>query len=120
VTRRYLPSIKHGQFDAEPVHEIKHDKECPCMNSTCCDYACYEDPGCMCDPCKIIKLERIRMSGTDKLLDKLRKEEQKLWRGRYDKQREMEKNTRWRFCPWCGSRLAIVIEGHICGFSDID
>ena len=30
------------------------------MVITCCDYACYEDPGCLCDPCKIIKLERIR------------------------------------------------------------
>lgn len=26
----------------------------------CCELACYEDPGCLCDPCKIIKLERIR------------------------------------------------------------
>ena len=30
------------------------------VDTDCCDYACYEDPGCLCDPCKIIKLERIR------------------------------------------------------------
>ena len=28
----YLPSKKHGQFDAEPVHERRHDRECPCMS----------------------------------------------------------------------------------------
>jgi len=30
------------------------------VDTDCCDYACYEDPGCLCDPCRIIKLERIR------------------------------------------------------------
>ena len=35
------------------------------VDTDCCDYACYEDPGCLCDPCKIIKLERIREAAKD-------------------------------------------------------
>ena len=49
-----------------------------------------------------------------------RDKQEQLWRDRYEKQREMEKTTNWRFCPWCGNRLAVYPAGHICGYSDID
>lgn len=45
---------------------------------------------------------------------------QKYWWERYKAQREMERTTPWAFCPWCGKKLAINIQGHICGEPDID
>lgn len=45
---------------------------------------------------------------------------QKFWKKRYEDQRDMEAKTPWKFCPWCGVRLAIAPVGHICGLSDFD
>jgi len=103
----FSPSRLHGQFDASPADEKKHDKECPCLSNNglaalaaamtdlfpavqrdwwpftpeqaaaailgergvflpdgdcghtypaCCEYACYEDPGCACEACTIATL----------------------------------------------------------------
>jgi hypothetical protein len=59
----YLPSIKHGQFDATPANEERHAKECPCLNEVECpkcksldivwDYVChtYGPPWMACMDC---------------------------------------------------------------------
>lgn len=42
------------------------------------------------------------------------------WENLYEKQRLMEKKTPWTYCPWCGRKLVITQDDHICDYPDID
>ena len=53
-----------------------------------------------------------------KIAAKSSRDSKNYWKNRYAEQRAMEKETRWKFCPWCGSMLAVYPEGLICGESD--
>lgn len=53
-------------------------------------------------------------------VDKSKLDYKDYWKDKYKLQRNMEWDTPWKFCPWCGTMLAVHPRMHICGEPDID